>query len=242
MGKLVSLSKELHKHLKVDPDKVEALGANLRMVPVMLSEFSRLVVQYPIVLTKNQETGQFVCVVLFGFETGENLFWQNGAWQGIYTPLNISRQPFFIGLDDQDSNQPLMCIDTESECLQSGEGEALFDNQGNETAYLTKMQSILAQLLDGEAKTQQFVRKLQQLELLTAVRLEITFANNESQRVEGVYTVDEKKMDALAQQDLIELHALGYLGPIYTLLASLGQIYALIDRKNTLLMRAADSD
>jgi hypothetical protein len=34
---------------------------------------------------------------------------------------------------------------------------------------------------------------------------------------------------------LIELHSLHYLAPIYTMMASLGQVYSLVNRKNVLL-------
>ena len=60
MANLIALHNIAHRHLKICPEKVEAHGANLSMVPVMLSEFLKLVVQFPIALSKNKETGQFV--------------------------------------------------------------------------------------------------------------------------------------------------------------------------------------
>lgn len=51
--KFVTLSQTEHKHLKIQPSKVEALGAQQTMVPVVINEFKKLCVQYPIVLTKN---------------------------------------------------------------------------------------------------------------------------------------------------------------------------------------------
>lgn len=229
MANLVALDSEHHRELRIDPGKIEQQGAALRMVPVMPGEFLKLAIDYPIVLTKNAETGQFVCVALFGFAEGENLYWQGDRWDSLYTPLNIARQPFFVGTSDD--GQPLVCIDQDSPCVQ-GDGERLFDDEGAPTAYLQKMQGILAQLLDGEKQGTEFVRQLQQQELLTPMRLEVTFADDSTQRIEGLYTVDEEKLQALSGEPLQQLHASGNLARIHTMLTSLGHIYSLIERRN----------
>lgn len=234
MARLVALNSEHHRELRIDTGKIEQQGVALRMVPVMPGEFLKLAIDYPIVLTKNAETGQFVCVALFGFAEGENLFWRGGHWDSLYTPLNIARQPFFVGTDDD--GQPLVCIDEDSPCVRGGaegeRGERLFDDAGAATAYLQKMQGILAQLLDGERRGAEFVQQLQQLELLTPMRLEVTFADGKAQRVEGLYTVDEEKLQSLTGEPLQQLHAGGHLAHIHTMLTSLGHIYSLIERRN----------
>ncbi|MBB5211902.1 SapC family protein [Microbulbifer hydrolyticus] len=231
MTRLVALNSEHHRELRIDTGKIERQGANLRMVPVMPGEFLKLAIDYPIVLTKNAETGQFVCVALFGFADGENLYWQDGRWDSLYTPLNIARQPFFVGSGDD--GQPMVCVDAHSPCACSeGAGERLFDEDGKATAYLQKIQGMLAQLLDGEKQSAEFVQQLQQLELIIPMHLEVTFADGKAQRVEGLYTVDEKKLQALAGEPLQQLHVSGDLARIHTMLTSLGHIYALIERRN----------
>ena len=244
MSQLILLDPRIHRNLKVEPGKVAAHGAFERSVPVVLSEFQKLAVQYPIIITKNTETGQFVCVSIFGFEEAENLFWQDDAWNAIYVPLNVTRQPFFAGENEpaeegQEQDQFVVCIDVESDSVQETGGEALFDEQGAATDYLQRMQSTLAQLLEGEAQTRKFIQKLTQLNLLTPMTLEITFVNDQSQRVAGAYTIDETRLEALSQEALFELHSLGYLHPIYTMIVSLGQLYPLIEKKNALLAQGS---
>jgi hypothetical protein len=237
MSRLVLLDPRIHRDLKVDPAKVEAHGAFERSVPVVLSEFQKLAVQYPILITKNTETGQFVCVSIFGFEEGENLFWQDGTWNAIYVPLNVTRQPFFAGENDSaqeghEQDQFVVCVDVESDSVQEVGGEALFDESGAATDYLQRMQSTLAQLLEGEAQTRKFLQKLKELNLLTPMTLEITFVNDQPQRVAGAYTIDETRLQGLSQEALFELHSQGYLHPIYAMIVSLGQLYSLIEKKN----------
>jgi hypothetical protein len=242
MAHLVSLDKTAHRQLRIDSRLVEASGAQLNMIPVVLSEFLKLVVQYPIAFAKDKETGRFTCIALFGFHDKENLFIENGQWNSIYVPLQISRQPFFLGNDsasEGESDQFVVCIDVEHSSIQADGGESIFDADGIETAYLERMKQGLAELLNGESPTQQFIDTLVRLKLLLPMQLEITFENMESTQVEGLYTIKETRLEELTADEIASLHAQGYLAPIYTMLASLGHIYSMVDRKNKRLAQAS---
>lgn len=229
LSQLVTLDKKAHRNLKIDTLLVDALGRRERLVPVVLSEFLKLVVHYPIVLTKNGETGRFVCMAMLGFIEGENLFWRDNKWDGIYTPLNISRQPFFLGANGE--REPLICVDTASPCI-SGKGEALFDEQGRETDFMQRIKQMLAALMHSERDSQQFIDTLNQHHLIVPLALDITFADGNSHHVKGLYSIDEDKLNALPTAARDELFARGYLKPIYVMIASLAHLYSLIQRKN----------
>jgi hypothetical protein len=228
MNRLVALNSAAHRQLRVDQAQLLAQASRLNMLPVVLGEFLKLCVQYPILLTKNGATGQFTCIALFGFEKHENLFWKQDRWDALYVPLQVTRQPFFLGTD-QDR---VVCIDTMNAAVTRTQGEMIFDEQGAETAYLQQAKQMLAALLDGEERTARFVRKLVGLELIRPMRLDIELANHQKLRVDGLYTIDEASLKALPAGSIAELHGLDYLAPIYTMLASLGQIYSLVQRKN----------
>lgn len=232
MNRLVALDSAAHRRLRVDQEQVIAQAAQLNMLPVVLGEFLKLCVQYPIVLTKNGATGQFTCIALFGFEKHENLFWRANRWDALYVPLQVTRQPFFLG----DTN--VVCLDMQHAAMKQSQGEAIFDEHGAETAYLQRVKQMLAALLAGEEQTDRFIRKLLALELVRPMRLEIEFVDRRKQRIEGLYTIDEERLQALPGRAVAELHALDYLAPIYTMLASLGHIYSLVQRKNQLLSQA----
>jgi len=232
MSNLVTLNNHAHQHIRVDTQLAEAQGASLSMVPVVLSEFLKLAVQFPIAFTKNKDTGRFVCVALFGFQEGENLFISNNEWDSLYIPLQIRRQPFFLGNSDISEDQFVICIDTGHQSIQQGQGEQIFDSDGKETVYLENIKSVLAELINGEAATQSFIDTLANLKLLQPMQLEITFANGESSRIEGIYTVNEENLNRLNPDDLNSLHVKGYLSPIYTMMTSIGHIYGLINKKN----------
>lgn len=236
MNRLIALDSAAHRQLRVDPGQVLARASRLNMLPVVLGEFLKLCVHYPIVLTKNGATGQFTCVALFGFEKHENLFWKQDRWDALYIPLHVMRQPFFLG-PGQDR---MVCIDTMHAAVNQAHGDVIFDERGDETAYLQQVKQRLAALLDGEEQTDRFVRKLLALELVRPMRLEIEFANHQKLRVDGLYTVDEARLKALPAEAIVALHALEYLAPIHTMLASLGHIYSLVQRRNECMKEVTD--
>lgn len=244
MDNLVEVNSEVHKNLRINPGKAEIHGANLRLIPAVVPEFTNLAVQYPIVLVKNGDTGQFVFSAMLGFEEQENLFWQNEQWDGLYIPLQIQRQPFFLGVNDNQSSQAnqdanyAVCIDSNSPMItdfSDSNSEPLFAENGAESDYFLRSKQSLIQLFQGEVQNENLLTLLNKFELLQPLSVEVTFINEQRTRLNGLYTIDQEKLANLPDECLIELHKNELLQPIYTMIASLGQIYALIERKNALL-------
>ncbi|WOI37762.1 SapC family protein [Alteromonas sp. CI.11.F.A3] len=235
MTNMVAINNQHHANLKITDDTLTQ-GANLHLVPVVVSEVNKLIVHYSIVLTKFDDTGKFGLSALLGFEEGENLFWQQGEWDAVYIPAQIDRLPFFIGSEPQNKDvNPILCVDMDNAAVNESDGHALFDKVGEPTAFLAEKQQLLAQLLDGEAQNQSFIACLQSLDLITPFTLDITFENGSKTSITGLYTIDEEKLQALSAESIASLHAKGWLQAIYIVVASNAQIYALIDKKNKAL-------
>lgn len=237
MNQPAVLSSTHHKNLRV---KSQPMGSvlTLRNSSVIMQEFQQLVVNYPILFTKNPETGGFVSVAVFGFDEGENLFIKNGEWDALYIPLNVTRHPFMVGVQnkpDTGESEQVVFINEADPRVQKQEGEALFNERGFPTSYLEKMTSVLKTLQDGFADTNNFINKLLSLNLIAPTTLKIEFSNQEQRHIQGYYSIDKSRLAALPAEAIAELHTLGYLQPIYTLLASFGHVYTLIDKKNKLL-------
>ena len=241
MNNLIQLDAAQHQHLRIDTDRIARHAAEQRMMPIVISEFQNCAIHFPILISKNAESGAFVCTALFGFDQGENLFWKDGKWDALYTPLNIQRQPFFIGSKEDDNGDDyVLCIDRNSPSVSDNNGEKLFEDNRQPSAYLQKAQSTLRELLQGEAETKVFLDKLLELDLIAPLSLDITFNNQQSQRVDGAYTISEEKLAQLSDEQILSLHKAGYMGLIYTMFVSLGQLYPLIERKNHMLEHTAD--
>src|ERR1700688_687105 len=115
---LVELSRAEHSELKINPDLAEASAAGQHLVPIVVSEFRKAATQYPIVFAKNPETGRFAPYVLNGLGVEENLFWSGTQLDVAYVPLNVRRQPFFVGTNDAaDTPANVLCIDLDNLCL-----------------------------------------------------------------------------------------------------------------------------
>lgn len=233
MTNLTPVNKQAHLKTRIDVNQVEKQAAELHMVPVVMSEFRKLMVHYPIVVSKHAETGQFMCSALLGLDSDENLFFENGQWQGIYIPLQVTRQPFFLGNNAPQGTPEdyVMCIDSAHPAV-GNDGEPLFDEHGEPSPYLQSQQNNLAQLLQGEQETQQLLQQLLQLGLLTSIRLDIELADGRPHHVNGLYSIDEDKLAQVSAEQLKQLQDNGALSAIYCLMHSTGQIYSLIDKKN----------
>lgn len=95
MTNVVVLNSQIHRALRVKGDASAAHGDNQRFVQVVITEFPHLVLQYPILFSKDADTGAFYCGVMLGFDEGENLFVSEGNGHDGYRPLNLQRLPFY---------------------------------------------------------------------------------------------------------------------------------------------------
>lgn len=228
MNKVI-LQNNVHSNLTIDLNRVELLAEKSRLIPIVLSEFQHLATQYPVVFSKSQDTGKFECVVLLGLNEVENLFVDSDGWKGLYVPLNVRRQPFFLG--DADGEDPVVCVDSDSNCIGSDYATPLFEG-GVESEYLENIKSILAELWRGKNDNVEFMSTLTELDLIMPLSLKVTLASGKEFDLEGLFTIDEYKFKKLSGSTLKDLLDKNYLKHIYSMIISLGQIYSLIDRKN----------
>jgi len=249
MANLVAIQPELHRHLHVQPQFIESHSAGQHLIPVIPAEVTHVATDLPVVLTKNGDTGQFVLAALTGFKPGENLLWQQGEWQGLYLPLQIQRQPFFVGKASPEAEDYTVCIHIDSPAVWPVQtpstesqntslnhppigAEPLFLADGRESEFYQAAKAKLLQLLQGEQQAAQLIDTLIALELLQPMALEITFTDNSSTRLQGLYTVDANKIAQLTPEALLRLHQSGFLAMVFAIANSSAQIYRLIARKN----------
>ena len=159
--RLVELSRSEHAGVRIRSDLAEGSAATEHLVPIVASEFRKAATQYPVVFAKHPETGRFNTYVLNGLGLNENLFWTGTELDVTYVPLNVRRQPFYVG----DKNA--LCIDLDSPCLEASGTKAIVETDGRDSAYLKEILSILHELMAGQEATGQFITTLLSLDLLT---------------------------------------------------------------------------
>jgi len=222
---LAPLSFDKHQHIKILTDQAFQHAKNQQVVPVIVHEFARAGAEMPIVFVKNSETGEFQPVALLGLKAGENVFYAEGdkKWLATYIPELISQHPFALMPTENDASQLQVILKEDSYLVSSEQGEALFDQFGDETEYMKKRKNALGHYYENTQITKAFVNTLNEKSLLIQQQLTLTL-NGENFTLDGVYLVDEKALNNLPDNDFLELRQRGYLAPIYNHLSSLHQL------------------
>jgi hypothetical protein len=228
MTKVALLNNHDHRALRVQAGASVRYGDNQRFVAVILGEFPHLVAHYPILLTKDQNTGAFFAGAMLGFDEGENLFLDERGME-TYRPLNLQRGPFFTAGNE-------VAIDLDSPRLEAG-GQPLFTEQGEPTQYLQSIMALFRDLKPGLEMTKTFVEALVGLKLVETIDIDLAFDDGSKRKLTGLYTVNQQSLGALSDATVIALFRKGYLQLIYLMIASLKQVPVLARRKNDALLK-----
>lgn len=233
----VLLNNITHKDLKVITDRSEQYGDNVMFATTFPLEFRSIQAHYPIFFHKNNKTGSFYPIALFGFKEKENLFLNENGWDASYIPLTIERHPFLIGFQQFQEEgvakkQMVIHVDIDNPRVNETEGEVLFMKHGGNTSYLEHVASVLEAIHYGYEHSEGFIDMLLALDLLESFSLDIQLNDGSNNQMQGFYTINEDKLGALNGDVLTKLHGLGYLQAIYMVVASHSNIRKLIDEKN----------
>ncbi len=230
------LTVEAHRTLRVRTDRAAELGDGLMCCLAMPAEFRDVQNEYPILFRHNAERDGFTALAMFGFETDENLFLEDGQWDARHRPLAMEVQPFLIGgVDDAGARQ--VHVDMASPRIGGAEGVRVFDEDGRPTPYLEQIAERLGALDEGYRGSADFFAALRRYDLLEPLTLDITLDDGSTNRLVGFHVIDEERLRALDAAALGDLQTGGHLMPIFMALASLANLGALIARKNRRKLR-----
>ena len=201
------LNKDTHKSLKIDELKGFDYAKELRDCVISLSEFYQSAKSQPIVFSKNDQ-GEYFAVALMGLKEQKNLFVQeDGSWKpGEYVPAFIRRYPFvFVSSGEQ----LVLAVDTDCPAVNEDQGQMLFDEEGEVTAYTEKVMEFMLEYQQSNAQTQVFIQTLDELDLLETASAEL---NQEGEKLTftGFSRINEKKFNDLNDEDTLKLVRSGY--------------------------------
>jgi hypothetical protein len=233
MTHIVPLSPEMHRSLTVDGRASAAYGDNQRFVQVIVGEFPRLVVHYPLLLSKNAETGQIYCGAMLGFDEGENLFLDQWTEREFYRPLSLQRGPFY-------ASGPELAIDLDHPRVGAEGAKPLFTDQGQPTRYLQSIIWAFQDLKPGVEMTKLFVARLLELKLIEPVDVEVEFDDGTLRKCIGLYTINQPVLEKLPDEVVVELFRRGYMRLIHLMIASLKHIALMARKKNSRLLHATE--
>ncbi|MGB5722375.1 MAG: SapC family protein [Woeseiaceae bacterium] len=235
MSQYEILNREKHRDLRIKTGYGAALGDAARYVMTYPMEFRDIQSCYPILFTKDSNTGVFFAAAVMGFDADQNLFLEDNGWDAPYIPAMVRRQPFLIAKRDEDDNaDPVVSLDLDHPRASQDEGEALFDSEGGATEFLNQKIALLDKLHHGLQHSNGFVDTLLQHELLEQVTLDIAFNDGSKKSVQGFYCIAEERLYQLKGDVLESLNQAGYLQPVFMAVASMGRMRDVIERRNRL--------
>lgn len=220
MNAIKALSNELHGSLKIDQDPTYSQVKTEHLLPVVVHEFSQLAVEYAIVFVKHAESGVFQPVVLSGLTPGSNLYYSESGWQADRIPKVIANYPFVLIQNPDDDSQLMVGVNEQSSVLNAFTGDALFNADGSESAFLLQRKQQLSDFVEQSQITKVFVNTIAEMGLLTSQKLALTI-NGNKQELTGLYLIDEQKLNALDEAQFMQLRSRGFIAPLYAHLVSL---------------------
>jgi SapC len=233
MSQYEILNKEKHRHLRVRPGYGAELGDSVMYVTTFAMEFRDIQSCYPILFTKDPQTGGFFAVAVLGFDADQNLFLQGDRWDATYVPAAAQRQPFLLATG-ADADNPVVSLHLDHPRVSASEGEALFDDNGAATDFLQRKIAVLEKLHHGLQHNNDFVAALLEHELLEQITLDLTFNDGEKKSLQGFYSIAEERLYQLKGDVLETLNKAGYLQPVFMAVASLSRMRDVIERRNRL--------
>jgi hypothetical protein len=235
MSQYEILSKEKHRGLRVETGYSAALGDAVMYVMTYPMEFRDIQSCYPILFTKDPNTGGFFAAAVMGFEPDQNLFLQEDGWDATYIPAMVQRQPFLIATGAEGGNEtPVVSLDLDHPRVSQDKGEPLFDADGAPTEFLNQKIALLDKLHRGLQHGKGFIDTLLQHDLLEQITFDLAFSDGSKKSVQGFYSIAEERLYQLKGDVLESLNQAGYLQPVFMAVASLSRLRDVIERRNRL--------
>jgi hypothetical protein len=170
-----------------------------------------------------------VPVAVLGLRSEENLFVDaQDRWLARYLPAFLRRYPFVLA--EIPGQSLAVCIDEAYAGLSDTEGQALFDEQGQETPFLKQTLEFLTQYQREYARTEAFCKRLEENGLLKETNARANLRDGRTFTLNGLLVVDEKKLLELPDAVALSMFRSGELHLVTAHLVSLSNIQRLADR------------
>lgn len=235
---LVPLNREQHAALSLAPLS-HRWCANLNAVHLNAVEFASAAADYPIAFARDEDTGEFLPMAVLGLRSAENLFVDAaGRWlPRCYLPAFVRRYPFCIAeIPDAEGRAPQRLVCFEEGTLVAGNTRAdaasphiLFTAQGQATDTWDNIQRLLEAIENSRQQTRVLCKRLESLGLFTPFEALALPRVGKRMRLQGLFRIDEEKMNAIPGKDLRIMLRKGELRATYAHLISLENFAKLME-------------
>jgi len=223
MTKFVALDRKIHMSRSWRRPRDFRFAANESLVAVAGTELAMTAASMPLVFVKREET--FELVALLSLEMGRNLFVApDGQWAaGQYIPTLFRTYPFRL-LRVKAAAQMVLCVDEDSvQNLEGSSEERFFDAGGQPTAILAEVIKTLEVFERGRLMTISAAKALDKAGVIVPWKLGAG-DGVQNPLIDGVHRVDEPRLNALGDNEFMQLRKSGGLPVAYAQLMSMARL------------------
>lgn len=231
----VWLDPAFHRNLKIGPLEDFSVAAGMHAAYLTANEFPQASVELPIVFVRTAPRdaaggGTVSPIVLLGVVPGENLQVEDGRWMARYIPSSIRRYPFLSsGVVNGEPSRVL--VDIAWKGLSETAGVPLFEADDKPSPTLQAVLDYLRRFEQDVENTQALCRRIVELDLLKPMKADLTLGDGSMLTVDGFEVIEDEKLQALPDAQVIELHRSGMLALMQLQLLSLSNMRHMVDRK-----------
>jgi hypothetical protein len=237
------LDPAVHRGKKIRVVTDWSIARDMHAVFLAATEFPDAALAFPIIFVYTGERlpdgkPMIAPVALLGLSVNENLYVDGPHWSAGYMPAFIRRYPFLTA-GAQAGEAPVVFVDVSWDGFNDTEGEPLFYADGKPAPTLQRSLEFLRHFDAEQQRTRAFCARVLELDLLKEVAADATLPGGENLKVQGIFSVDEVKLNALPDAVVLELHRSGMLMLLQVHLVSLRHLSDLVERKAARMVRTA---
>ena len=228
----VPLAKDQHANLRVIESGDYTRFKQQNLIPIVARDFFTLSAEFPLVFVTNESSKDFIPVAIMGLQDGQNIYCQEEPFPAHVVPLGFGNAPFAIAAADENREQFVVLVDEDSQLLSETAGQALFNEDGEKTEYMEARIERLVQAAHQNEQTAQVTQYLKDKGLLATQQVKLQHRpDGRLYNIDGIYTVNEQKLNELSDEDFLDMRSKGILSLIYAHLHSLQQLRRVSERQ-----------
>lgn len=209
--KLVGLSSEEHKSLKIQTRNKFEYAENYHSISLASAEMLKAALSFPILFIQNKtDDGKtdFDIVAILSLVANQNQYIEDSEWTASYMPSAMRVYPFRLQGES-------VLIDEDAPHLSESEGDPLFTEEGEPAEALNHAIAFLKTCHDANVETKAWCKRMDELGLITEHNTTIVSPKGGRFKLENFYAIDKEKLDALPDETLSTLAKDGSLALIH---------------------------
>lgn len=220
--RVVPLESDTHADISLTERNNYKFARKLNSVPLLSIEFLQAALDHPIVFAKNNENIFPAAILSLRPDRNEHISY-DGQWGESYIPAFFRRYPFiFTNNEDADDDNYILAIDEASHAInRRGEGEPLFDKNGNRTAFLQGCLDFTAGYQKQYNQTQFLCKHLAGLGLFEDTVANFSYWSGQPGNLSGFCIINRQRLAELDEENVRDLLNKGVLEIIFAHLSSL---------------------